>query len=328
MENHRCYGMDAFRIMCCLGVLTYHTMQYAPSVFLGGMATLLYYGASFCVPGFFLLSGYLLGRRQTMSREYIEQKLTDTIAKLILWVAFWIIAFFILSGEVKDLWENVALSFNMRGILPVAWFLFPYCIFLVLAYPLWYICKKSPMRFTAVSFMWILFLEFAVRAGQMKSGVQSRWLCLYFAYFMLGMALSYFFEWLTARVSWKIQFSTAGVFALLGAVVFAKSIYADAFQRLPDFYYGRWFYSIWLLCLFWVCKLLPIRSGRVQRYLAVISKNTLVVYLGHLPVLQKCIQYWPIDTTWKAIVYLVVLFIGFEILAEGFKKMPLFRKLV
>ena len=36
MENHRCYGMDAFRIMCCLGVLTYHTMQYAPSVFLGG----------------------------------------------------------------------------------------------------------------------------------------------------------------------------------------------------------------------------------------------------------------------------------------------------
>ena len=80
MENYRCCGMDAFRIMCCLGVLTYHTMQYAPSVFFGGVATLMYYGASFCVPGFFLLSGYLLGRRQTMSREYIEQKLIDTIA--------------------------------------------------------------------------------------------------------------------------------------------------------------------------------------------------------------------------------------------------------
>ena len=36
MENYRCYGMDAFRIMCCLGVLTYHTMQYAPSVFFWG----------------------------------------------------------------------------------------------------------------------------------------------------------------------------------------------------------------------------------------------------------------------------------------------------
>ena len=327
MENNRCYGMDAFRILCCLGVLTYHTMQYAPATF-GGIATLMYYGASFCVPGFFLLSGYLLGRRQTMSIEYIVRKLIDIITKLILWVGFWIVAFFILTGEVKDLWENVALSFNMKGILPVAWFLFPYCIFLVLAYPLWYIRKKGQMRFTAVSFICILFLEVAVKAGQMKTGVQSRWLCLYFTYFMLGMALPYFFEWLTMRVSWKIQFSFAGVFGLLSAVVLAKSIYADAFQRLPQFYYGRWFYSIWLFCLFWLCKLLSIRSERAKQCLAVASKNTMVVYLGHLPVLQTCIQYWPIDTTWKAMVYLIALFIGFEILAEGFKKMPLLSKLI
>lgn len=201
--------------------------------FFGGIATLMYYGASFCVPGFFLLSGYLLGRRQTMSIEYIERKLIDIITKLILWVGFWIVAFFILTGEVKDLWENVALSFNMKGILPVAWFLFPYCIFLVLAYPLGYIRKKGQMRFTAVSFICILFLEVAVKPGQMKTGVQSRWLCLYFTYFMLGMALPYFFEWLTMRVSWKIQFSIAGVFGLLSALFLGCEILAEGFKKMP-----------------------------------------------------------------------------------------------
>lgn len=328
MENQRCCGMDVFRILCCLGVLTYHTMQFAPTVYGGGITTFLYYGASYCIPGFFLLSGYLLGYKQTMSVEYVERKLTDTITKLILWVAFWIVGLFILSGEVKDLWENVAMGINESGILPVAWFMFPYCIFLLLGYPLWYICKKSPRGFTAVSFLGILFLEFAVRAGQMTQGVQSRWLCLYFAYFTMGMALSYFFEWLTVRVSWKIQMSCASVFTVLSAMVYARSIQADAFLKTPHFYYGRWYYSIWLFSLFWLCKLLPIRSESVKRHLEAVSRNTMAVYLGHLPVLLKCIQYWPIDATWKAIVYLVALFIGFEILAEGFKKMPLFRILV
>lgn len=60
----RNYGLDVFRIMCCFGVLDYHII----GAFLNGnnscsVGQILYFTASFCVPGFFVLSGFLLGEK-------------------------------------------------------------------------------------------------------------------------------------------------------------------------------------------------------------------------------------------------------------------------
>lgn len=48
--NERNYGIDIFRILCCIGVLIYHTFDDILGV---NGACIFYYGASFCVPGFF-----------------------------------------------------------------------------------------------------------------------------------------------------------------------------------------------------------------------------------------------------------------------------------
>ena len=108
MKN-RNHGLDIFRIMCCIGVLDYHVMGAALSGAGGGIAyygKILYYLAAFCVPGFFLLSGYFLGERDELKMRYVETKVAGIMAKLFGWIIFWTVVHFIRTGEVFDLWEN------------------------------------------------------------------------------------------------------------------------------------------------------------------------------------------------------------------------------
>ncbi len=58
-----------------------------------------------------------------------------------------------------------------------------------------------------------------------------------------------------------------------------------------------------------------------------LSKNTVTVYLGHLPLLLYVTEKKPLETTWMAVLYIVLLFFGFVLAAELFGKMPLLRKL-
>lgn len=131
MQN-RNYGLDIFRIMCCLGVLDYHIVGAylnGTNVCSGGGGQALYFLAAFCVPGFFLLSGYLLGQKNELDIGYYEKKITQIISKLLGWVVFWTVVHFMKTEEVYDVWGNFTASVSSEGILPVAWFLFTYCFF-------------------------------------------------------------------------------------------------------------------------------------------------------------------------------------------------------
>ncbi len=101
--SKRNYGLDIYRILCCIGVLTYHIMDdvLGQSVW----AKTLYFAASYCVPGFFLLSGFLLGMREKVTMEYCESKAYGIIKKLFAWIVFWVAVYFIKTGEMMDLWE-------------------------------------------------------------------------------------------------------------------------------------------------------------------------------------------------------------------------------
>lgn len=64
----RCYGADIFRIFCCIGVLVYHVFD--DLLYLQNpVSDTIYYMAAYCVPGFFLLSGFLLSQKQSMPIE-------------------------------------------------------------------------------------------------------------------------------------------------------------------------------------------------------------------------------------------------------------------
>ncbi len=330
MKN-RNHGLDIFRIMCCIGVLDYHVMGAALSGAGGGIAyygKILYYLAAFCVPGFFLLSGYFLGERDELKMRYVETKVAGIMAKLFGWIIFWTVVHFIRTGEVFDLWENFTQGAVSGGILPIAWFLFTYCFLLILGYPLYHLRKKCTAFFDVAVLLWMGALAAGVGKTGMESRTQALWLHLYIGYFCLGMLLSDGMRMINRTIKRKYLVSATVCVNVICTAVYLLHVTADRFVLSPNSYYGKWYYSLWLVSLFCLLSLIRIEHVTLQRFIVRVSSNTLVVYLAsHLPTLY-ILSRLPLKSAGMAVVMIIVFFWCAQILAEGFRKMPLLRKLV
>lgn len=262
MSNKRNYGLDIYRILCCIGVLTYHVMDDVLGK-TGGGSGALYFAASFCVPGFFLLSGYLLGMRGSLCIEYCESKVTDIMKKLFFWIVFWVAIHFMRTGEMYDLWSNVTAGAMSAGILPVAWYLFTYCLIMLLGYPLWHLMKKYPYLFVSLSLMWGILLAFDFGREFLSSKPQSLWLHLYIGYFCIGMSLHIVLGRLRELLKLKGSIILSIALCVVATIIYAFKVKTEKVPLFPHNYYGRWFYSIWLISLFWICSLVII-NGKWQ----------------------------------------------------------------
>ena len=283
----RMYGLDLYRVLCCLGVLTYHVMDDILGKSKWGGEYIIYFGASYCVPGFFLLSGFLLGRHQKITMDYIENKVTNTMKKLFAWIVLWSVFHFLRTGEIYDLWEQMTAGIVSGGILPVSWFLFTYCILLIFGYPLWHLKNRYKKYFSIAAIIWGIMLAANIGRELISVKTQSMWLHLYMGYFILGMALTDILAWLE-----RILSKRTSVIVALSILLFASAVYVCEFKRqclymAPHHYYGRWFYSLWLISMFWLCTLVIFKNTMIQKMLYLVASDTMVVYLGHLPIVNN-----------------------------------------
>lgn len=327
MMGKRNTGIDIFRIFCCIGVLDYHIVD--DILGLGGIfAKAIYFAASFCVPGFFLMSGYLLAKKEDLTIGYIENKVTGIMSKLIAWIIFWIAVHFIRTGEMYDLWENITAGITGGGVLPVAWFLFTYSLLLIIGYPAWKLLKRSKCLFCSISVIWMILLAFDVGRGLVGSRTQSLWLHLYIGYFLLGMALTAIIEIVLEKLN-KTIIILSMVILFTGSLLYYAWVVKNAEVYLPPHnYYGEWYYSVWLVAFFLICVLLQVRNDRITSLLKTLANNTFVVYLGHLPILLYITAIHPIQSTCEAVLFVILFFIGLQVSAQLFKKMPLLRRLL
>lgn len=318
--NERNYDSDIFRILCCVGVLIYHTVDDVLGV--RGGTYVLYYGASFCVPGFFLLSGYLIARKANYTIGYYEDKVRMVAFKLFGWVIFWSVIHFIRTSEITDVWNNFLAGAKAGGILPVAWFLFTYMILLITSYPLIYAKKKANSIFSIVVIIYMVLICLGFGSNIVNSRPQSLWIHLYLGYFALGMVLS----------NVKIEDKKTRYFLLPVCMVLlccCSIYYTTCYQTgAPHQHYGFWYYTLWLISIFILCSMININKIHICRALKRTSDNTFVVYLGHLPILLYLTERRPLQSMRGAIIMILFLFASTNIMAEVFRKLPLLRKTV
>lgn len=302
MENlaeNRNMGLDVFRILCCFGVLSYHVMSSA-LFSKGGM--ILYYGAAYCIPGFFLLSGFLLASKKGVSLEYIEAKIIGVAKMFFGWCIFWSAFYFFCEGKLYNPLNEFVSAANSGGIMPVGWFLFTWSLLLFLGRWLFLWLEKNFVSFCAVCIALIFVL--ASRKLDFLTGTmtQARWLHLYLAYFMCGMALNRVLkqEILFKRRSIFFVLCTAA-FALT-SLYYAKKVEIQGTSRLPHTYYGSWYYSIWLFSLFYIVLNIPFHR-RLSNFTGFLSKHSFSVYMAHLPILFELKKVIPIKTLLSAKLY-------------------------
>ena len=316
-------GLDLFRIMCCFGVLGSHVID---DVLAYESSRMLWYACSFCIPGFFMLSGYLLACKESVTVEYAEKKVMSIIPKVFGWVLFWSFIHLARTAEVYDIWDQTLGAVVSSGIEPVAWFLFSYAILLIFAPVLHYVLKKWPIAMYIFSVVCIVLLAMGFGDEIRETKAQVLWLHIYFAYFVLGMTLADLFN----RISGVIKYIGLAISAVLFMAmmyIYYRDEFVIGHGVLPDRHYGLWYYTIWVIAMFYMFWCINIKNETVGKIIGIISKNTFTVYLGHLPILVYLTSINPLDTFASGIRMIFGLFIFTEIMAELFKRMPVLRKL-
>ncbi|MEY8390562.1 acyltransferase [Lachnospiraceae bacterium] len=321
----RNYGIDIFRILCCIGVLDYHIVDDVIAIPGEGYARIIYFLASFCVPGFFLMSGYLLGEKGDVTVEYCENKVKAIIVKLSGWIIFWSVIHYIVSGKMYNILNEVNKGLQGKGVLPVAWFLFTYCILMLFAFPFGKLFQKFPTAFSVTAVLWVTAVAFGLGRSFSESKPQGLWFHLYAGYFVFGMVWNRFIHWVNTRWNRKILLAVSGIVCMLSFLIYMLKVTEETY---PHQYYGKWYYTIWMVSLLSVTLFLDIKHEKMQKLISRLAANTFVVYLGHLPILIFLTLRYPLQNTWTAVLYVVLFFAGLEILAEIFRKMPLLRKIV
>lgn len=320
-------GLDLYRILCCIGVLSYHVIDDVLGI--GANAKVIYFAASYCVPGFFLLSGFLVGSKEEIHIQYFENKILDTVKKWFCWVVFWVVVHFICTGELLDVWSNFTQSVISVGIEPVAWFLFSYCIVMILAYPIYCFMRKWGGLFSAIVGIWIVLLGFGICEELLITRPMCLWLHLYLGYFCAGMVISWLLKTFMTDYSRQKHLYVFSILVCISSTGFyAYQVITAKNFLLPHNYYGEWYYSLWLISLFLICYLLKIENIKMKRMLTFFADNTFTVYLGHLPILLFATSMHSLQSTKEAICCIIVLFLGLEGISWLFRKIPLLRKLV
>lgn len=326
MKERNC-GIDIFRIMCCIGVLNFHIVDDVLGIG-GRLGYIIFFMSSFCINGFFLLSGYLLGKKENLDFLYIESKIFNIMIKLFGWIVFWVIAHYIRTGELYGLWDHFMAGISSAGILPVSWFLFTYCGLLILSYFFYHFSRKFYYIFYGVTFLSLILLALGYGKNIVYTKVQSLWMHIYLSYFCVGIVLSQLKEKLGRENKRKLYIIVMILINISSSVIYVYKVLSAETFSFPDLYYGRWYYTLWLVSLFLIVLQIKIRGEKIQRIISRLASNTFVVYLGHLPILLYITELWPLKSVEMAVVYIFVFFVGLEILAEVFRKLPLLRKLV
>ncbi len=290
----------------------------------GGVGKMLYFAASFCVPEFFMLSGYLISMKSDATIDYFERKIITVMGKLLAWVIIMITFRSLKNKQFCDIFEEYINGAFSRGILPVSWFLFTYSLIMIIAHPLKKLQCNNRKCFNLITLLWIVFLALGIGKNIIYHMPQVLWLHLYMGYFVLGMSLHDIFM----EASWKSKLLSIIVFVLSSI---AYSVEVKSNGGFPHTHYGTWYYSIWITSLFTFClniKSTEFRVYKANNLIARIAANTFVVYLGHLPVLLLVTAKYPIQNTLEAVFIIISLFVVLNLLAEGMRRLPILRKIV
>ena len=283
MVSRRLIGPDILRNLCCLGVVVYHVFDdiivfEAGSIYVG---TLIYFLASFCVSGFFMLSGYLAGKKKEMSVLYPVRKIADTLIKYSFWLIVARAVRYLCGRPLLPLAEDFCESFMAGGSLPAAWFLFTYMIIMVLSYFLHLVLNRNLKIFAAATLFMLVFSA-VPNPYNMMNRAQQFWIPLYTAFFMTGMLISRTEKHFSGTKA-KLLMCAANVAAF---AVYMFNVFSAAEFTFPHTHYNRYYYIVWLITLFILICGTDIHSEKLSCAISFMAKGSFTVYMFHLSVLR------------------------------------------
>lgn len=267
--------------------------------------------------------------RSAFSIEYVEKKIIGYAYKLFGWIIIWTMIHLLRTGELWNVWENISLAVKSSGIEPVAWFLFSYTLVLLVAPFFNWLQKKYPIIFALIIAIYVVMimsgrLDFIRNKDATLQVLQTY---IYASYYLLGMLIRILKgKPEICNIVRNISKPSIWVMLILFSITYYLHIFTNDSPLAPDQYYGKWYYTGWLVSIFLCLLDVKVSNRKTIKFLQRLSRNTFTVYMGQMPILLYITSIRPLDSLVSAIICLIAVFTITQLMAELFNHMPLLRK--
>ena len=341
---NRNIGLDFLKIIACFAVVVLHVSGMVPVAGSGyGLHDTLYYIASFAVPAFFMVNGYLLLSKEELSYSYIFKKILTILAVVFSWNVIIFLEKLLFERRTTDLLSATYTSLMQGDYFWQFWFFGALILVYLVLPPIHRAFKRTKpavlMTAALVAACLVIDLTSIVRSAQGLSIVQVHVrqtfrLWTWLAYFLLGGLLGkkqirdIVLSRLPVAVNWA---------ALVGSVVII-SIYQYNMSRIyrdarAEFFYDNIFTFIYVISLFVLFERHNFDRHK-NTAIRLVSKNVMGIYIVHVTVitvlttlLRSYLTYGPV-TQMTGIVMILAVFLCSLAVSAVIGRMPLASKLI
>ncbi len=332
---NRNYSIDLLKCLSCFAVVCLHVAgmivtqyfeQYTISHF-------IYYLASFAIPIFFMVNGYLLLSKKEMSYQYAFLKILKMIKVVLLWNIFFAFLFLIIKNSIYNPLIMSVDNLLQRGILFQFWFFGALSIIYIILPILYKIFNKNDKIAILLSMFFIIlctgidivnFIRISEGSNLIQENViQTFRLWTWLAYFTLGGMFSK--KNITDKIYNKVPMSSNGIILLI--LCFICPIYeyfvSNYFYHTiaAEYFYDSILMFLWTSSMFIFINRLNIKYGKL---LKIISDNMIGIFILHI-LIKKMVFKININTPVLNSLSILIVFIISLFISDIIRKIPLIK---
>ncbi|RYL95188.1 hypothetical protein EWI07_03990 [Sporolactobacillus sp. THM7-4] len=328
-------GIDALKVLSCFGVVVLHVAGLNATTsnhFI--FENIYYYAATFSIPIFFMVNGYLLLNKKELNYKYIFKKLIGILKIVIAWNTLMFVAMLLVKHNLINPFKESLGSLIQKGYFFQFWF-FGSLIIIYLCLPLIFRVFKTT-RYAILlligCFLVCITIDIIslVYEYPMQSYViQTFRLWTWFMYYFLGGILGKksIIYYITNKIS--IVFLSA-ILILLSVLTILYEIYvAHIIYQYPwaEYFYDNIIVILLVMSLF--IFVTRINYDRISTLvIEFISPHIMGIYIIHATFIKGFNHYYPFNSVIMNIILIVLVFgcsLFFSIILS---RIPYLRKII
>ena len=334
MENKisRNISLDVLKILACFSVVILHVFGRDPNI----LNSVFYYIATFAIPIFFMVNGYLLINKKDITYNYVLKK----ILKILLIVIFWNIILSIGVIVIKHEWRNpiieTAKNLLQKGTFSHFWFfgsLIIIYLFLPKLHKIVNKKKKIYQRTLLFLFIFCIIIDIInIILGIQGKGIftvnviQTFRLWTWLFYFLLG---GYIGKYKTEIGNNKnIKFKLITIFATFFVIVYQYFIGNYVFKNYhAEYFYDNIFIIIYVL-LVWYGVYSKSAYQKYESKIEKINKCIMGIYILHPLVIKLISKYYNYGNCLINIVMFSIIIVICMIISIIIDKIPKLKEII
>ncbi len=324
--SERNLSLDVIKCLACIGVVGLHSV--------GMINYTIYYLCGISVPFFFMVNGYLMFSKESLTYSYAARKIFYLLRIVVCWNILILIPVLILRHKFMNPFSLCAKSLFQQGYLWHFWF-FGSLILLYLILPVLHkwLHHRPKALFISCLFLMLLCIFFSIlsmiRGYSIQMFVpQTLRLWTWLFYFLFGGLCAVQKNVFVKRFPLWIHALIVFALACINNFCIKKIGLYLVHARLADLFYDNFSSILWYTITFLFFLRIPIQGKVTKSILSLLSPLTIGIFILHPVFLAGINVFYTPSSTWNAVLLWGILVILSGIATYIINKIPIVRSII